>query len=88
MSKAPTRQLQPLTGRTLGIHAEYQLAALDPSTAAYVQSIVDAAIETIQSYLTLSTTSPPGPLLIPPIYYDQFNCDRANDYDGGPGSEP
>lgn len=75
----PSRRLQPNpVGRRLQIHTEYQLAVFDANTAAYVRSIVETAIQTIQSYLLLNTTSPPGPLLIPPIYYDQFNCFNVN----------
>ena len=80
-SDTPSRQLQPSSiGRKLLIHAEYQLSTLEPKSAAYIQSIVEAAIQTIQSYLSLNTTTPPGPLLIPPIYYSPQDCDRTNYY--------
>ena len=86
-SNTPSRQLQPsFIGRKLLIHAEYQLSTLEPKTAAYVQSIVESAIETIQSYLSLNTTTPPGPLLLSPIYYSPQDCDRTNYYSTLTGS--
>lgn len=78
-SKSTSRQLQaPVIGRTLLIHAEYQLQQLDPGTASYVQSIVGAAIQNVQSYLSLNTTSPPSPLLVTPVTYSQNACINAN----------
>ena len=80
-SMSPSRHLQALPvigGRKLLIYAEYQLQQLDPGTAAYVQSIVGAAIQNIQMYLSLNTSSPPGPLLVPPMYYGPYSCDEAN----------